>query len=150
MNEMSDKHSHCHSFAKRLGLFIIRVGFGILFIVHGYPNLIAGPTVWASLGSTMSLLGITFAPAFWGFGCVVAEFFGGIFLTVGLFTRIVSVFMALDMVLALMYHINKGDPFMVFSNPLKALIVFVGLMLMGGGKLSLDRYLCKKRSAERV
>ena len=68
-----------------LGLLIIRIGIGISFMIHGYPKLVGGVETWKELGEVMQMVGINFVPAFWGFMAAFAEFFGGLFLMLGLF-----------------------------------------------------------------
>ncbi len=53
------------STAKGFGLFLLRVGIGLIFIRHGYPKLMGGQEEWLWLGSKMSHLGITAAPVLW-------------------------------------------------------------------------------------
>lgn len=120
-----------------IGHFILRVGIGILFILHGYPKISGGVEKWLWLGSQMQYFGITFAPVFWGFMAACAEFFGGICLTLGLYTRIVAIFPACVMIVALVMHLNKGDDFNTFSHPLSYLLILISLMFMGGGMWSL-------------
>ncbi len=120
-----------------IGHFILRVGIGLIFIFHGYPKISGGTEKWLWLGSQMKYFGITFAPVFWGFMAACAEFFGGICLTVGFYTRIAAFFIAGVMVVALIMHLNKGDDFTTFSHPLSNLIIMISLMLMGGGMWSL-------------
>lgn len=120
-----------------IGHFILRVGIGILFICHGYPKITGGTEKWLWLGSQMQYFGITFAPVFWGFMAACAEFFGGIALTLGLYTRIAAIFPACVMIVAIVMHLNKGDDFTIYSHPISNLIIFVSLMCMGGGMWSL-------------
>lgn len=121
-----------------LGLLIMRVGIGVLFIIHGYPKIMAGSEQWLWLGQQMSHVGITFYPVFWGFLAAVTEFFGGILFTLGLATRFCAFFMAFVMFIATMMHYMTGDPFTMYSNPLALLIVFVGFIFAGGGRYSID------------
>ena len=61
-----------------IALLILRVGIGIMFILHGYPKMMGGMEKWILLGSYgMSSLGIDYFPAFWGFMSAFSEFFGG-------------------------------------------------------------------------
>lgn len=124
-----------------VGILIIRVGIGLIFIRHGYPKILAGTSEWQWLGSQMANLGITFAPLFWGFAAAWAEFFGGILLTCGLATRVASFFMACVMFVAFVMHVKKGDSWGYMSHPLALLVVFIGLMVCGSGRYSLDTYL---------
>ncbi len=120
-----------------LGLFILRVGIGLIFMWHGFPKLIGGPEKWLWFGNQMSYFGITFAPVFWGFCAAASEFFGGIALVLGFYTRIAAFFIGCVMFVALVMHVSKGDAFGTFSHPLSLLIVFLSLMVMGGGAWSL-------------
>ncbi len=70
-----------------VGLLILRVGIGVMFVFHGYPKLIAGPEAWAMIGGSMKVLGIGFAQTAWGFMAALSECAGGILLAVGFFTR---------------------------------------------------------------
>jgi len=42
-----DKH-------RDIGLLILRVGIGIMFMCHGFPKLTTGPEVWTKLGGALS------------------------------------------------------------------------------------------------
>ena len=49
-----------------LGLLVLRIGLGVMFMVHGFPKLAGGPEAWAGLGGVMGKVGVHFAPAAWG------------------------------------------------------------------------------------
>jgi len=121
-----------------IGLLIIRVGIGVLFLFHGYPKIAGGSQTWLWLGSQMKHLGITFGATFWGFAAACSEFFGGMALIVGLATRIAALLMGFVMFVALVFHVTKGDSFGHYAHPLSLLIVFIGLAIAGGGIYSLD------------
>lgn len=121
-----------------LGLLILRIGIGIIFIFHGWPKLTGGVETWTQIGSTMSMLGITFAPAFWGFMAAFAEAVGGIFIIFGLLHRLVALMLIFTMIVAVLVHVTASDPFGIYSNALKALVVFVALFITGPGKYSFD------------
>jgi len=124
---------------KNLGLLILRVGIGIIFILHGYPKLLGGMAKWAWLGSKMSLLGITFMPAFWGFVAGASECVGGALLVVGFITRIAAFFMAGVMFVACYMHLSQGDGFSGAAHALSMLAVFVSIVFSGAGEYSLDQ-----------
>lgn len=67
-----------------------------------------------------------------------AEVGGGLFIIFGLLHRLVSLMLIFTMVVALLVHVAAGDPFAVYSNALKALVVFVALAISGPGVYSLD------------
>ncbi|HMT26916.1 MAG TPA: DoxX family protein, partial [Candidatus Absconditabacterales bacterium] len=66
-----------------IGLLVIRVGLGILFVIAGRPKITGGTQMRAWLGGNMSLIGITFWPVFRGFMAAFAEFVGGILVILG-------------------------------------------------------------------
>ncbi len=121
-----------------IGLLILRVGIGIMFIGHGLPKLIAGPEKWLILGGTMNALGVDFAPMVWGFMAGFSEFAGGMLLALGFFTRPACFFLLATMIVATSMHISKGDPFPKYSHAMEAGILFLSLIFIGPGKYSLD------------
>lgn len=125
-------------YCKDLGLLIMRVGIGLIFIVHGYPKMMGGSTQWLWLGNQMALIGIQVYPVFWGFLAACSEFFGGILLVLGLGTRPVVFLLVCVMFVATMMHYMQGDPFGTYAHPLALLVVFVGLLFTGSGKYSID------------
>ena len=127
---------------KDLGIFILRLGIGLMFMMHGFPKFIGGTDKWISLGNYgMGFIGINFLPIFWGFMAAFAEFIGGIHLILGLFTRFFSLLMFFTMTIASMTHI--GDGIMSASHAIESAIVFLSLIVIGAGKYSLDYHLFK-------
>lgn len=119
---------------KDLGLLLLRVGLGIVFLMHGIPKIMGGPEKWQGLGGAMGMLGITFAPVFWGFMAALSEALGGALLILGIFFRPACLFLAITMAVALNMHIGRGDTFAVYSHALEDGIVFLCLILIGPGK----------------
>ena len=124
-----------------LGLLLLRVGLGIMFMLHGYPKLMGGPTAWAGLGGVMGNIGLDFAPAFWGFLAALAEFGGGLLLVLGLWFRVACFGLLATMVMATVMHLSKGDSFKDYSHALESAFVFLGLLLAGPGSYSLNERL---------
>ncbi len=120
------------------GLLVLRIGIGIIFIIHGWPKLMGGVETWTQLGSTMSMVGITFAPSFWGFMAAAAEAIGGLFIIVGLLHRPVALMLIGTMIVAVIMHVTAGDSFGIYSNALKGLVIFIALLITGPGVYSLD------------
>src|SRR5210317_1506175 len=91
-----------NSYQKDLGLLILRVGIGVMFILHGIPKLMGGPEGWEGLAQ----FGLPFLPegfmsiAF-GFAAMATELVGGLLLALGKFHRIVCVSLAGVMLVAL-------------------------------------------------
>ena len=127
---------------KDLGILILRLGIGLMFMMHGFPKFIGGPDKWISLGNYgMGFIGINFLPIFWGFMAAFAEFIGGIHLILGLFTCFFSLLMFITMIIATITHIDDG--IMGASHAIESGMVFFSLFFMGGGKYSLDYHLFK-------
>ncbi len=130
-----------------IGLLILRLGIGIMFMGHGLPKLIAGPEKWLILGGTMKALGVDFAPMVWGFMAGFSEFVGGMLLALGFFTRPACFFLLTTMIVATSMHISKGDPFLKYSHAMEAGFLFLSLIFIGPGKYSLDDLFCSTRRA---
>ena len=128
---------------KDLGLLIMRVGIGLLFMNYGWGKLMAGSEQWIWLGSQMAHLGITWAPWWWGLKAAASEAIGGVLLVLGFCTRIGAFLIAAVMSVAVVMHLSIGDGFKVFSFPLSLLFVMLGLICAGGGRYSFDHMLEK-------
>jgi putative oxidoreductase len=122
-----------------VGLVILRVGVGAMFVTHGYPKLINGADGWEQLGRHMSLIGIDFFPTFWGLMAGLTEAGGGLLLMLGLWTRAVCLPLAFTMAIAALYHLDNGDGLGKASHAIEAGFVFVGLLFIGPGRYSIDR-----------
>lgn len=121
-----------------IGLLVVRVLIGFMFVVHGYPKLFGGLDTWNFVGSSMGFLGIKSGYSFWGLLAALAEFAGGILLIIGLLVRPASVFLLLTMFVAIVFHYAKNDGFDVASHAMEDAAVFVCLIITGGGKFALD------------
>lgn len=126
------------------GLLIIRVGIGLAMFAHGLPKLMGGIETWTWLGSTMSAVGINFAPAFWGFLGAFTESIGGILFALGLLHRPISLMLVGMMGMAIVSHVSQGDGFMGYSHALELMIIFIAMFISGPGKYSVDQKLIPK------
>lgn len=127
-----------------LGLLLLRVGIGLVFMRLGYGILAGGSEQWAQLGAMMGNIGIHFWPTFWGLCAGIIEFVGGLSLVLGLFVRKWVVFMAFVMLIAVIFHAKHGDQWTVLSYPLAMLFVFLALLMLGSGAYSLDAIIYRK------
>ena len=119
-------------------LLILRIGVGIMFVLHGYPKIIGGMEKWTGLGLYgMGSIGINYFPAFWGFMAAFSEFFGGIMIMLGLWHRYFSLLLLITMLIATCTHLTGGDGIMGASHPIEAAVVFLFLFLSGPGRLAL-------------
>ena len=127
----------------RTAFFLIRITFGIMFILHGYPKVFGGPEQWTGVGQAMSFVGLGFAPAFWGFMAAISEFAGGILLVIGLLTRPAALLLAFTMLIAVIMHIGVGDPIGTILHPVKGLVVFIAILWAGPGTNAIDNQWAK-------
>lgn len=131
-----------------LGLLILRIGIGIMFIMHGFPKLIGGVEKWEMLGRAMGVFGIGFAPAFWGFMASLAEFIGGVSLVLGFFFRPFCFLLLFTMITAAFMHIARSDFFVKYSHATESAILFLSLILIGPGKYSLDVLIRRRKDSK--
>jgi putative oxidoreductase len=122
-----------------LGLLILRVGIGGMFIAHGWPKLVGGPERWEKIGGAVKVFGIDFAPTFFGFAAAAAETLGGLCLALGVLFTPALAMLVVTMAVAAAMHLDRGDGFARSSHAIESAILFVALMLIGPGKLRLKR-----------
>ncbi|MDR3647280.1 MAG: DoxX family protein [Candidatus Babeliales bacterium] len=124
-----------------VALTILRVSIGAITAILGIPKM-GGLEVWQNLGTMfMGPLGIHFLPVLWGFLGFASQFFGGIALTLGFGTRFASFALVIMMVIAVLWHLKRGDSFTVYSFPLSLIFVYLTFMIIGSGPYSLESYL---------
>ncbi|MFC1452723.1 DoxX family protein [Verrucomicrobiota bacterium] len=120
-----------------MGLLVLRVGIGMMFMLFGWPKITGGPEKWTQLGGAMAVLGVVFAPVFWGFMAAVAEFVGGLALLLGVLVRPFAAMMAFTMAVAAVMLVKNDSEFLQYSHAIDMLIVFVALLIAGGGNYTL-------------
>jgi len=126
----------------------LRVPLGIIFAAHGSQKLfgwfggygLEGTGQWmASIGLEPGVLMAALSGS--------AEFFGGVFLLLGLLTRPTALVLAVTMLVAIFsVHISNG---LFMSNngyefALALLAGVVSLLVSGGGRASLDKLIANK------
>ncbi len=116
---------------------ILRFGLGGLIIPHGYNKLMNFASMSSKfadpfhIGSTTSLSMSIFA-----------EFFCGVFLVLGLFTRLACIPLIINMSVAVVVA-HKGDIFDTGEKATVFLVGFIALLFTGPGKVSIDRFITK-------
>ena len=125
-----------------VGLLLLRLVMGVAFVFHGWPK-IQNPMGW--MGPEASV------PAILQGLAALAEFGGGMALVVGLLTRLASMGIMSNMIVALgMVHLPHGDPFVSKtggrSYELAAIYLACAILflILGPGRLSLDALLFRK------
>ena len=122
-----NKHRHT-------GLLVLRIGIGLMFILHGAPKLFGGAEKWTQIGMAMASLGIGFMPA-------ISEFFGGVCIILGIVFRPACILLTITMLVAAVSHLSRGDGLSGASHAIELGIVFLSLILIGAGKYSVDEKL---------
>jgi putative oxidoreductase len=123
--------------AVNTALLILRVGFGILILMHGFDKITNFNSLqnkfmnFLGMGSTVSLVLVIFA-----------EFFCAILLIMGLFTRFACIPLIIAMCVAL-FMVNEGDFFGKGQASALYLFGFITILLAGPGRVSLDRVIGK-------
>lgn len=133
-----------------LALLILRVTFGICFVVHGMGKLgLVGPGNMAGFTSWLKSLGFP-APALQARVAMLTELVGGALLALGLGTRIAA-FLILVAMLVAAFTGHKGGGYLITNNPpgneyaLNLGVLMLVLMLLGPGQYSLDYLLFASR-----
>ncbi len=125
---------------RNTGLLIIRIGLGIMMMMHGFPKLSGGVETWIKIGGTMKLIGIDFFPLGWGFMAAATEAIGGLFLLLGLFFRPVTILLIFTMIMASLVHLlDPKEGVMDASHAIELGVVFLGLVFLGPGRYSIDK-----------
>lgn len=113
---------------------------GVAFIFHGWPK-IQNAFSWMPPGAPI--------PGFLQFLAAFSEFGGGIALVLGVLTRLNALGLVITMLVAALFHISKGDPFVGYGSSWEPAAVYTVLsimfLLVGPGDYSLDKMLSKKK-----
>lgn len=127
---------------------ILRAPIGLILAAHGAQKLFAwfGGYGLDGTGQWMSSIGIT--PGYlMALLAGSAEFFGGLALLLGLFTRPAAVIAAFTMLVAI-FTVHIGNGLFMSNNGyeygLTLFVALTALAVQGGGRLSLDQLLFKK------
>lgn len=124
---------------QNLGLLVMRIGLGAMLILHGKDKLMGGPGTWTELGQAMGKLHIHFWPAFWGFLCAITETIGGLFVMLGLWFRVVCLFLVINFIVAAIYHYTGLPRLIEAAHAIELAFTFFGLMFTGAGVWSVDK-----------
>jgi len=117
-----------------LGLVALRAVLGAVMIGHGYGKVFGGIS---HVGDMVRHLGL---PGWLAYPLAATEFFGGILMIAGLFTRCVGIAILIDMLVAI-WKVNWKNGFMGgggYQFPLMIAAVAFALIFFGGGPIALD------------
>ncbi len=123
-----------------MALLVARIGIAVLMLTHGIPKMMmlfsGAPLQFPSVMGMSAELSLGLA--------VFAEVVCSIFLIAGFATRIAVIPLIVTMVIAA-FFIHAADPFSVKEPSLQYLLVYVVLLFVGSGKLSVDYLLQNKK-----
>lgn len=127
-----------------LGLFIVRVLTGIIFLLHGFSKFQGG------IGGTTGFFQSIGLPGFLAPVVAIIEILGGLLLILGLLTRIAGVALTVIMV-GVLLTAKAGQPFMM-GTEFDYLLLFTSLQLAlaGSALLSVDSLLFKNKYNSRL
>jgi putative oxidoreductase len=126
-----------------LGALVMRLVVGVVMVAHGYTKII--PT--GSLYNFSHMVVHMHLPVWLGYVSAFTEFFGGMLLIVGLFTRVAAFMTAIDMAVAIVkVHLHGGlmGP-NSFAFPLALFAICLMLVFTGCGWLGLDDFVGRGR-----
>ena len=131
-----------------LATLALRVPVGIIFMAHGAQKLFGwfGGYGLTATGNWMESIGL--APGIlMAFLAGSGEFFGGLFILLGLLTRPAAAVLAITMIVAI-FTVHFANGLFMANNGyefgLALLAASVSLMLSGSGKLSADKMIANK------
>jgi putative oxidoreductase len=129
---------------------ILRLALGVIFFAHGAQKMLGWFGGYGFTGTMGFFTGVMHIPAALAFLAIAAEFFGGLGLVFGLFTRVAAFGVLWNMIVAIaMIHgrfgfwmnwtgTQKGEGFEYHLLLIAASVFF---MIRGAGAASVDRLL---------
>jgi len=127
---------------KPLALLLLRLALGIIFVFHGYPKLFTHTRDAIAMFEKMQF------PGYFAYIAGVFEFFGGLVLILGIFTRLAGLLLTCEMAVALWrVHLPQGPITQVknFEFPLLLATACFALATIGAGAISLDHVIFGSR-----
>ena len=122
---------------------LIRISAGLMMVPHGFGKIFGGIDGTAAFFKSVSI-----EPAYyfaWYVGLV--EFVGGIFVALGLLTRLFSLQLVIILAVATFYiHLPNGFLWIKggYEYPLLWMLIMIAITFRGGGAISLDSQLPKE------
>jgi len=123
-----------------LALLLMRLALGAIMVAHGYHKVFGGLHHHAQMVASLGL------PAWLGYVSAFTEFFGGLLILVGLFTRVAALGVCLDLFVAIWkVHLHNG----LIGSPdrpgyefaLAAFALAFAIIFFGGGPIAIDHVL---------
>jgi putative oxidoreductase len=117
-----------------LALLVMRLALGVIIVTHGYHNLFGGLRHHVDLVASLGL------PRWSAYLSAISEFFGGILVLLGLFTRVAAFAICIDLSVAIArvnFHnglLGNGG----YEFPLALAALAFALTFFGGGPIAFD------------
>lgn len=115
-----------------LGILLVRLGVGIVFLVHGIQKIMM-------LNGTVGFFGALGVPAFLTYVVTAIEVLGGVAMILGLCSRLAGILIAAVMVGAI--YLVKFNAGFTGGYELDLVLLFsaLGITFLGSGKYSLEK-----------
>ena len=125
-----------------IALLILRCALGAIMVAHGYPKLFRG-----GMPADIQLVQSLGMPGWMAYLSACAECFGGLLLILGLITRIASVAVCINMLVAI-FKVHLKNGFTGQGNyqfPLALAAMAFALIFFGAGPFAVDYFFGGKR-----
>ena len=109
------------------GLFVLRLGIGFMFIMHGLPKIQAGSETWAEIGSAVMEFGIDKYHTVFGLLAALTEVGGGFLLLAGLLFKPACIALLTVMIVAANLHLSHNEGLLGASHAIELGIVLLSL-----------------------
>ena len=136
---------------------VLRLVLGIVFFAHGAQKMLGWFGGYGFTGTMGFFTGMMHIPAVFAFLAIAAEFFGGLGLIFGLFTRVAAFGIFCNMLVAVVMVHHQFGFFMNWAGTQKGegfefhllvLAIVAFLVIRGAGAFSVDRVLSVTVRAE--
>lgn len=118
-----------------LALFVMRLALGAVMFGHGYLKVFGGLQHHAQFVASLGL------PVWTAYLSAFTEFFGGLLILLGLFTRVAALAICIDLSVAIV-KVNFHNGLMGnggYEFPLSLATLAFALIFFGGGSVAFDR-----------
>lgn len=128
-----------------LGLVIIRIAVGLIFLYTGYNKFIGGESTLNAIGANIKYLGLdvgtnNISTLFFGVLAAAVQTVGGLMLVIGYFFRTSAFLVSWTMLVATLLKLDTSvHELSDFGFPMIMGFVSVGLLLTGPGRYSLQK-----------
>ncbi len=128
-----------------LGLLLLRVGVGVVFLYHGMPILVGGKESWTALAAEIQPIAPQAVLVTWAFAVGAVEVVCGVLLFLGLYARLAALLLLFEMTIVFGYFLSTAPGELLTLFSLKDVLLFLALILMGPGVYSVDQVLFNRK-----